>query len=52
MHTMNYATSAPAATAGGQQNGPVRYFPRVVFVATRLFERVAKPFSYPYLSNR
>ncbi|KAI4719730.1 hypothetical protein E4T48_03964 [Aureobasidium sp. EXF-10727] len=22
MHTMNYATSAPAATAGGQQNGP------------------------------
>ena len=23
MHTMNYATSAPAATAGGQQNGPV-----------------------------
>lgn len=23
MHNMNYATSAPAATAGGQQHGPV-----------------------------
>lgn len=40
MHTMNYATSAPAATAGGQQNGPVRDFPALV--ATGIL-RVANP---------
>lgn len=33
LHSMNYATSAPAATAGGQQNGPVRSFLPFVFCA-------------------
>jgi hypothetical protein len=44
MHTMNYATSAPAATAGGQQSGLVS----VVNLALSRRGRLLA-FPYPYL---
>lgn len=50
MHTMNYATSAPAATAGGQQNGPVRYLFSSVGRDVHFARR--EPFSYPYLPTQ